>query len=102
MPTQAAYEVNQRRQDEAQMSAGHELVRNLTEPFLPAPQRRIALKAFARVTGWRPSYELEPPDLDSVANGHLVLEQGLVKWTPKTGQLAKRGFGRKLDRVQLL
>jgi hypothetical protein len=54
-----------------------DLVAQLTQPTLPASQRRIALREFARATGWRPSYELEYPELDAVANGHLVVEHGL-------------------------
>lgn len=59
------------------MPPGYDQVVRLTEPTLPAAQRRVVLKEFARATGWRPSYEIEYPDLEALSNGHLVVEQGL-------------------------
>ena len=59
------------------MSLVNDLVARLTERHLSSHHRRIALIEFARATGWRPSYELESTDLESIANGHLVLEHGL-------------------------
>lgn len=59
------------------MPPAYDQVVRLTEPTLPPAQRRVVLKEFARLTGWRPSYELEYPELDPLANAHLVVEHGL-------------------------
>jgi hypothetical protein len=55
-----------------------EAINRLTQPSLPATERRIALRTFAQINGWRPSYEVEDyPGTAGFANGHLVVEHGL-------------------------
>jgi hypothetical protein len=50
----------------------------LTDPSLPTSQRQAALREFAHRFGWRPSDAVEEyPGIESVANGHLVIEHGL-------------------------
>ncbi len=56
----------------------YEIVLRLTNPELPTTQRRIALREFALLNGWRPSDEMDDyPGTRHIANGHLVVEHGL-------------------------
>src|SRR5687767_12543642 len=58
--------------------SGYETVLRLTTAELPSSQRRIALREFALLNGWRPSDEMdEYPGTERIANGHLVVEHGL-------------------------
>jgi type I restriction-modification system DNA methylase subunit len=55
-----------------------ETVLRLTSPELPISQRRIALREFALLNGWRPSDQMDGyPGTERFANGHLVVEHGL-------------------------
>ena len=59
-------------------SSSFETVLRLTNAELPGLQRRIALREFALLNGWRPSDELDDyPGTGRIANGHLVVEHGL-------------------------
>ena len=59
-------------------SSAYETVLRLTNPELPSSQRRIALREFALLNGWRPSDEMDDyPGTERIANGHLVVEHGL-------------------------
>src|ERR1039458_25181 len=58
--------------------SAYEIVQQLTRSELPSSQRRIALKEFAVLNGWRPSDEMDDyPGTERIANGHLVVEHGL-------------------------
>ena len=60
------------------ISRAHEVVSRLTSVDLPVSQRRVALREFAAVNGWRPSDELDDyPGTTVISNGHLVVEHGL-------------------------
>jgi type I restriction-modification system DNA methylase subunit len=56
----------------------YEAVFRLTHSESPVSQRRLALRQFAQLNGWRPSDEMDDyPGTERVANGHLVVEHGL-------------------------
>jgi hypothetical protein len=56
----------------------YEIIIKLTSDDLPVGQRRVALREFASVNGWRPSDELDDyPGTTAISNGHLVIEHGL-------------------------
>src|SRR5579862_7731169 len=58
--------------------SAYETVLRLTNPELPPSQRRIALREFALLNGWRPSDEMDDyPGTERFANGNLVVEHGL-------------------------
>ncbi len=60
------------------MGKSYEIIVRLTNPDLPASQRREALKRFADENEWLPSDEIdEYPGTEQYANGHLVVEHGL-------------------------
>ncbi len=82
------------------MPDGHDIVFRLTEPSLPASQRRPALRAFAAAHGWLPSDELEEyPGLEAIANGHLVVEHGLANTAVITFLKADSSFSRLRGRL---
>lgn len=59
-------------------SSATETVLRLTSSELPPSQRRIALREFALINGWRPSDEMDDyPGTERFANGHLVVEHGM-------------------------
>lgn len=56
----------------------YEIINKLTSDDLPVGQRRITLREFASINGWRPSDELDDyPGTTAISNGHLVIEHGL-------------------------
>lgn len=79
-----------------------ETVVKLTDPRLPTSQRQGALREFAHRFGWRPSDALEEyPGIESVANGHLVVEHGLdntavISFLKTTHSFASLDFERRL------
>jgi len=59
-------------------SSATETVLRLTSSELPSSQRRIFLREFALINGWRPSDEMDDyPGTERFANGHLVVEHGM-------------------------
>jgi methylase of polypeptide subunit release factors len=60
------------------MSQSYEIVNRLTNESLTSSQRKNDLRQFATLNGWRPSDSLtEYPGIESLANGHLIVEHGL-------------------------
>src|SRR5713101_7043713 len=74
------------------MARGHDLILRLRDPSLPAKQRAVALREFAKITGWRPSFEVDYPPTNKFAGSHLLVEHGLQPITAITFLLASYPF----------
>lgn len=59
------------------MNQNYEIISNLTQPSLPLSHRRPMLRKFAQENGWIPSSDIDYPDTETLANGHIVVEHGL-------------------------
>ena len=55
----------------------YDLIRELTASTSPANISSRLLRDFAVELGWRPSYQLDIPEIRELANAHLVVEHGL-------------------------
>lgn len=59
------------------MNQSYEIISNLTQPSLPLSHRRPMLRKFAQENGWIPSFEIDYPNTEALANGHIAVEHGL-------------------------